>query len=133
MFGKSGLFAAPLLLLAAVPAIAANPAKPDFGPNVLVFSSSMPVSTMQRQIDHVYSIQQHNEFGPERNVLMFLPGAYKLNIPIGFYTEVLGLGASPDDVRITGNVHSDAALPNNNANTTFWRAAEGFSITPAGG
>jgi hypothetical protein len=133
MFGKSGLFAAPLLLLAAVPAIAANPAKPDFGPNVLVFSSSMPVSTMQRQIDHVYSIQQHNEFGPERNVLMFLPGAYKLNIPIGFYTEVLGLGASPDDVRITGNVHSDAALPNNNATTTFWRAAEGFSITPAGG
>jgi hypothetical protein len=36
-------------------------------------------------------------------------------------------------VHITGNVHSDASLPHNNATCTFWRAAEGFSITPAGG
>jgi hypothetical protein len=133
MFGKPGWFAAALLVPSAFSAIAASPAKPDFGPNVLIFSTSMPASTMQRQIDDVYRTQQHNEFGSERNALMFLPGAYKLDIPIGFYTEVLGLGASPDDVRIAGNVHSDAALPNNNATTTFWRAAEGFSITPAGG
>jgi hypothetical protein len=133
MFGKPGWFAAALLVPSAFSAIAAGPAKPDFGQNVLIFSPSMPASTMQRQIDDVYRTQQHNEFGSERNALMFLPGAYKLDIPIGFYTEVLGLGASPDDVRIAGNVHSDAALPNNNATTTFWRAAEGFSITPAGG
>jgi hypothetical protein len=133
MFGRPGWFAAALLVPSAFSAIAASPAKPDFGPNVLIFSPSMPASTMQRQIDDVYRTQQHNEFGSERNALMFLPGAYKLDIPIGFYTEVLGLGASPDDVRIAGNVHSDAALPNNNATTTFWRAAEGFSITPAGG
>jgi hypothetical protein len=133
MFGKPGWFAAALLIPSAFSAIAASPAKPDFGPNVLIFNPSMPASTMQRQIDDVYRTQQHNEFGSERSALMFLPGAYKLDIPIGFYTEVLGLGASPDDVRIAGNVHSDAALPNNNATTTFWRAAEGFSITPAGG
>jgi hypothetical protein len=30
-------------------------------------------------------------------------------------------------------VHADANLPNNNATTTFWRAAEGFSVTPTGG
>jgi hypothetical protein len=133
MFGRPGWFAVALLVPCAFSAIAASPAKPDFGPNVLIFSPSMPASTMQRQIDDVYRTQQHNEFGSERNALMFLPGAYKLDVPIGFYTEVLGLGASPDDVRIAGNVHSDAALPNNNATTTFWRAAEGFSITPAGG
>jgi hypothetical protein len=132
MFGKAALLAT-LLVPSAFAAKAASPEKPDFGPNVLMFSPSMPSSTMQRRIDDVYSIQQHNEFGAERNALIFLPGAYKLDIPIGFYTEVLGLGASPDDVRIAGNVHSDAALPNNNATTTFWRAAEGFSITPAGG
>ena len=133
MFGRPGWFAAAVLLPSAFSAMAASPAKPDFGPNVLIFSPSMPASTMQRQIDDVYRTQQHNEFGSERNALIFLPGAYKLDIPIGFYTEVLGLGASPDDVRIAGNVHSDAALSNNNATTTFWRAAEGFSITPAGG
>ncbi len=65
--------------------------------------------------------------------LMFLPGDYKVDIPVGFYTEVIGLGASPDGVHIMGNVHSDASLPNNNATTTFWRAVEGFSLSPAGG
>ena len=118
-------------LVCALPAMAAN--KTDLGPNVLIFSPSMPASAIQQRIDAVYTTQQHNEFGAERNALMFLPGEYKVDIPIGFYTQVLGLGASPDDVHITGNVHSDAALPNNNATTTFWRAAEGFSISPAGG
>jgi hypothetical protein len=64
---------------------------------------------------------------------LFLPGEYKVDIPVGFYTEVLGLGASPDAVHIVGNVHADASEPNNNATTTFWRAAEGFTISPAGG
>jgi hypothetical protein len=64
---------------------------------------------------------------------LFLPGNYHVNVPVGFYTEVLGLGASPDDTHITGNVHADASAPNNNATTTFWRAAEGFSVTPTGG
>jgi hypothetical protein len=54
-------------------------------------------------------------------------------VPVGFYTEVMGLGATPDAVHITGNVHADASHDNNNATTTFWRAAEGFSVTPTGG
>ena len=82
---------------------------------------------MQRQIDAIYATQQHNEFGSQRNALLFLPGDYKLDIPVGFYTEVIGLGASPDGVHITGNVHADASEPNNNATTTFWRGIEGFS------
>ena len=45
----------------------------------------------------------------------------------------MGLGASPDVTRLVGDVHVDAAGGNNNATTTFWRAAEGFSVTPAGG
>jgi len=107
--------------------------KPDFGPNVLVFNPSMPSAAIQQRIDKVYAAQQHSEFGPERNALLFLPGDYKVDVPVGFYTEVIGLGASPDSVHITGNVHSDASLPHNNATCTFWRAAEGFSVTPQGG
>ena len=106
---------------------------PDFGPNVAVFNPTMPAATMQSQIDKIYAVQQHNEFGSERNAVLFLPGEYKLNIPVGFYTEVVGLGAAPDEVHITGNVHADASLPHNNATCTFWRAAEGFSVSPAGG
>lgn len=122
-----------LLAFSAVSMMAASGAKPDFGPNVLVFNPSMPAAAMQEQINKVFATQQRNEFGPERNALMFLPGEYKVDVPVGFYTEVMGLGASPDSVHITGNVHADASARNNNATTTFWRAIEGFSITPAGG
>ncbi|HEV2463775.1 MAG TPA: coagulation factor 5/8 type domain-containing protein, partial [Acidobacteriaceae bacterium] len=107
--------------------------QPDFGPNVTVFSPSTPQAKIQKQIDAVYRVQQHNEFGAQRNAFLFLPGTYHVDVPVGFYTEVAGLGASPDDVHIIGNVHSDAASRNDNATTTFWRAAEGFSVTPTGG
>ena len=121
------------LLAAAQPALAAKAAKPEFGPNVLIFDPSMPSQAIQKQIDAVYAIQEHNEFGPQRNAFLFLPGNYSVNVPVGFYTEVIGLGASPDATRIAGNMHADANHEHNNATTTFWRAAEGLSIEPAGG
>ena len=123
----AGLLAAPL------PALAAKSSKPVFGPNVLIFDPSMPSQAIQKQIDAVYAIQQHNEFGPQRNALLFLPGSYSVDVPVGFYTEVMGLGASPDATRIAGNMHADANHDYNNATTTFWRAAEGLSVAPAGG
>jgi hypothetical protein len=134
---KTAIGLALVIALVARTALAASgvkqESKPDFGPNVLVFNPSMPAAEIQQQIDKVYAVQQHSEFGPERNALLFLPGDYKVDVPVGFYTEVIGLGASPDGVHITGNVHSDASLPHNNATCTFWRAAEGFSVTPQGG
>lgn len=122
-----------LLAYLGLPLIAAGGTKLDFGSNVLVFNPSMPAAAIQEQIDKVYATQKNNQFGPARSALLFAPGDYKLDIPIGYYTQVLGLGASPDDVRVTGNVHSDATLPRNNATCTFWKAAEGFSVTPTGG
>jgi hypothetical protein len=122
-----------LLAYALFPAMAARAAKPDFGPNVLIFGPSTPAASIQEAIDKVYAVQQHNEFGPQRNALLFLPGDYHVDVPVGFYTEVIGLGALPDDTRIVGNLHADANLPNNNATTTFWRSAEGLSVTPTGG
>src|SRR5580692_7692887 len=71
-------------------------AAPDFGPNVLVFNPSMPAVAIQEQIDKVYAIQQHSEFGSARYALLFFPGEYHVDVPVGFYTEVLGLGATPD-------------------------------------
>jgi hypothetical protein len=121
------------LLAAALPAMAAKGVKPEFGPNVLIFDPAMPTQAIQKQIDAVYAIQEHNEFGPQRNALLFMPGSYAVDVPVGFYTEVMGLGASPDATRIAGNMHADANHEHNNATTTFWRAAQGISIAPAGG
>jgi hypothetical protein len=120
-----------VLALAHVPGLYAQ--TPNFGPNVSVFSPNMQASTIQAAIDSVYSQEQHSEFGSGRHALLFLPGEYKVDIPVGFYTEVAGLGATPDAVHIAGNVHSDAASRNNNATTTFWRAVENFAVAPTGG
>ena len=106
--------------------------KPDFGPNVLIFNPSMPAAAIQEQIDKVYSIQQNNQFGPARNALLFLPGAYNVDVPVGYYTQVLGLGASPDNVNMTGGLHAGPGR-GNAALVTFWRAAEGLSVTPSNG
>ena len=122
-----------LLAVAAYPTgrvVAAS--KPDFGPNVLIFNPSMPAAAIQEQIDKVYSIQQNNQFGPARNALLFLPGAYNVDVPVGYYTQVLGLGASPDNVNITGGLHAGSGR-GNAALVTFWRAAEGLSVTPSNG
>jgi hypothetical protein len=99
----------------------------------MVFNPAMPAAEVQAQIDKIYSVQQHSEFGSQRNALLFMPGEYHVDIPVGFYTQVIGLGASPDAVRIQGNVHADASLPHNNATCVFWRGVEGFTVVPTGG
>jgi len=118
-----------MMIFCSVTAAAAE-VSPAFGPNVFVFNPSMPAAGMQQQIDKAYALQQHSEFSVHRYAFLFLPGEYHLDVPLGFYTEVLGLGASPDNVHITGNVRSDAASRNNNATTTFWRGIAGIAVTP---
>ena len=34
---------------------------------------------------------------------MFKPGTYTVDVPVGYYTQVLGLGDSPDDVIFSGS------------------------------
>ena len=121
-----------ILGLAAYPAGAIRAAEPDFGPNVLVVKPSMPASAVQEQIDKIYGVQANNQFGSARNAVLFWPGEYNVTVPVGYYTQVLGLGASPDNVSITGNLHAGPAR-GDQALVTFWRAAEGFSVKPSNG
>lgn len=106
---------------------------PEFGPNVMVFSPTMSAVAIQAAIDKAYEVEKKNEFGPERYAFLFLPGEYRVNIPIGFYTQVSGLGETPDAVHISGDVEAGTTAKSNNVTTTFWRAAENFSVTPEGG
>ena len=102
---------------------------PNFGPNVLIFDPSM--TNIQSQLDYVYSVQKYNQFGTQRYALMFKPGQYtNLDLALGYYTEALGLGQSPDDVTFIGYFHSDGVLVNENATENFWRSAENFAVVP---
>jgi hypothetical protein len=106
-------------------------AAPDFGPNVLIFDPSMSSGDIQGQLDGVYNDQDGAQFGEGRYAFFFKPGEYQNDVKVGFYTQVLGLGKSPDDVSITGAVRSKADwLGGQNATCNFWRGAENFAVTP---
>jgi hypothetical protein len=73
-----------------------------------------------------------NEFGSERYALLFEPGKYDVTFDVGFYTQVAGLGRSPDDVHVNGGVNVPADwMPNANATCNFWRSLENFAVTPS--
>ncbi|MFJ5291477.1 adenylyl cyclase [Streptomyces sp. NPDC088348] len=108
--------------------------EPDLGPNVLVFDPSMPVADIQAKVSSVFATQESNQFGTERFALLFKPGTYDgLDVNVGFYTHVAGLGLSPDDTDIHGLVHVEADWMQGNATQNFWRSAENLSVTPTNG
>lgn len=81
----------------------------DLGPNVTVFDPSMPTSEIEATFDAIWEQQRNDEMGSGRYGLYFLPGAYgsaddPLQVKVGYYTEVAGLGASPGDVVINGKI-----------------------------
>ncbi|HEV2635856.1 MAG TPA: ricin-type beta-trefoil lectin domain protein, partial [Actinocrinis sp.] len=107
---------------------------PNLGSNVYIFTTSMSTTTIQNDINAVYNTQQSNQFGTQRYELMFEPGTYNVNIPVGFYTEVVGLGQNPSQTVITGGgIHADAAWAGGNATTNFWRGVENITIDPSSG
>jgi hypothetical protein len=107
---------------------------PDLGPNVYVFNTTMSMTTIQDDINQVYDTQQSNQFGTERYELMFEPGSYDVSVPVGFYTEVVGLGQSPSQTVITGGgIYANAAWNDGNATENFWRGVENITIAPTSG
>jgi hypothetical protein len=122
---------------------AANPGQPDFGPNVVIFDPSMPLSHIQSTVDSIASQQLANQFGTQRYALLFKPGTYgssatPLNFQVGYYTTVAGLGLSPTDVVINGSINVYNQCDANNfcvALTNFWRSLSNLTInvTDAGG
>ncbi|HEY3465834.1 MAG TPA: discoidin domain-containing protein [Amycolatopsis sp.] len=118
-----------------------DPRNPDLGPNVSVFDPSTPAATIQDRLTRIANQQHTNQFGNERYAVLFKPGNYDADVNLGFYTQVAGLGLSPDDVNLNGHVRVEADWlqqgdnPNNKGNATqnFWRSAENLSVTlPAG-
>jgi hypothetical protein len=110
------------------------PGTPDFGPNVLTFDPSMSSSSIQSQLDGIDNQQQSNQFGGQRYALLFKPGSYNVSVNVGYYTQVLGLGQSPDQTTIGGGgVDSDAQWNGGNATENFWRSVENLTDNPSSG
>ncbi|CAN5439301.1 discoidin domain-containing protein [soil metagenome] len=113
--------------------------QPDLGPNVVVFDPSMPVSQIQATVDAVNAQQIDAEMGTGRHALLFKPGVYgtatePLQIKVGYYTEVAGLGASPTDVVINGKIEVYNRCLDNGGTTNclalvnFWRTLSNLTL-----
>lgn len=111
----------------------------DFGPNVKIFDPSMPLSEIQAAVDAIYAQQVDDEMGTNRYALLFRPGVYgtaeqPLQIKVGYYTEVAGLGASPTDVTINGKIEvynrclADGGTSNCLALVNFWRTLSNLTL-----
>lgn len=112
---------------------------PSLGPNVVVFDPSMPVSEIQATVDAIHAEQVDAEMGTARYALLFKPGTYgtdaePLQIKVGYYTEVAGLGAQPTDVVINGKIESyNRCLENDGTSNclalvNFWRTLSNLSL-----
>jgi hypothetical protein len=118
---------------------ATSATRPDLGPNVIVFDPSMPVGQIQATVDAINAEQIDAEMGTGRHALLFKPGVYGtatelLQIKVGYYTEVAGLGASPTDVVINGKIEVYNRCLDNGGTTNclalvnFWRTLSNLTL-----
>jgi len=111
-----------------------------FPDNVYIFTQTDAdsPSDMQTKINKAFVTQ--GGVVPENNgqnslynyAFLFMPGRYKVDIPIGYYTHVAGLGKTRDLVTMIGgpvvNNGSKSALVG--ALNTFWRSCENMTVNP---
>jgi hypothetical protein len=116
-----------------------NASPPDFGPNVTIFDPTMPVGQIQAAVDAIYAQQVGAEMGTNRYALLFKPGVYGTNaqplqLKVGYYTEIAGLGASPTDVTINGKIEvynrcfGNGGTSDCHALVNFWRTLSNLTI-----
>ena len=88
------------LLSESIKSIAAKYNQTLLGENTFVFDASMDMKEVQTLIDSIYAGQLYlaNEFSNNRYALLFKPGTYNLDVRVGYYMHVMGLGNSPEDV-----------------------------------
>lgn len=128
-----------VLVAGMIAAPAAEATTPGLGANVTVFDPSMPVARIQAALDAANTAQVDNEMGTQRLAFLFKPGTYgtaaqPLQVRVGYYTEIAGLGASPTDVVINGKVEvynrclADGGTSNCLALVNFWRTLSNLTI-----
>ena len=116
-----------------------EPNPPKWPASVSVFNASMPAADITARVNAVYNEnggrKDNGQFSPDRYALLFMPGTYDVDVPVGYYTQVLGLGESPTDVVFTGDrgVYSEEGDYDIDigALDSFWRGAFARSMESA--
>jgi hypothetical protein len=116
-------------------AVAPSTTGGPFGPNVYIFTPSMSQASVQSTLDSIANQQVSNQFGSQRYAVLFEPGTYgttadPLIFQVGYYTTVAGLGLSPGDVTINGeiNVSNQCSGGSCTALENFWRSLSNLTV-----
>ncbi len=133
------LFAIAVATLLKPLALSAAPAPPppphgSWG-NFVYFYTQGSYGTAQADIDAVFTSNggASGELVSQGYAFLFAPGTYTgLDLQIGYYTSIMGLGTTPFATNITSvNSYSDnSALPCTGSTRNFWRSAENFNSIP---
>jgi len=123
-----------LALLAVLLVVNGEPNPPIWPQSVRVFGPEDSVDTIQAAVNAAYALNggqpDLGQFSEHRFVFMFKPGSFNVEVPVGYYTQILGLGSHPSEVVFTSSkgVYSQESnfAVNPGALNTFWRSAENF-------
>jgi hypothetical protein len=114
-----------------------------FGPNVCVFTPSMSQAAIQADLNAIATQQVplSAQFNDDGYGVFFEPGTYgsaadPLVFEVGYYTEVAGLGAVPQDTTINGQIEAfpnalDCASSTDcwaNSTVNFWRSMSNLTL-----
>jgi hypothetical protein len=123
---------------------------PNFGPNVTIITPSMSESQIETILTTIandpnnfsttyISNPTQSQFSTTRNAILFMPGAYTVKAPVGYYESIAGLGATPGAVTISGYLSPQFGAwtsqnsgngPGASLGIYFWRSMENLTITP---
>jgi len=136
----AGLAVVPSQAASAAPSICPDANVAAFGPNVCVFSATMSQTAIQHDLDSI-STQQvpvDSQFNSQRYAVLFQPGTYgssdhPLVFQVGYYTQVAGLGAMPQDTVINGAIDvfnnlCTAGTQDCNSDVNFWRSLSNLTL-----
>ena len=120
----------PLLALLASSANS-EPNPPAWPPTVRVFSPGDDALT-NSTLSTLYQKTRGDLYASHRTALFFKPGSYNIDVPVGYYTTVHGLGALPSDVSFSGARGVHQSEPGRNL-IQFWRSVENVENRPRSG
>jgi hypothetical protein len=137
----STIFLLPTLLLSSsiAPTLGNEPNPPTWPDSVRIFDPSdtdinaTVYAAFATNGGHTPS--NHGQFSTSRFAFFFKPGIYSTDVPVGYYTQILGLGQSPDDVVFTsqrGVFSPEGDFTIGGALSSFWRSAENFKTMARG-
>lgn len=72
----------------------------------------------------------NGEFSDDRYALLFQPGTHYVNVDVGFYTTVHGLGKTPSETTLGNLICQNGGFQQDiGALDNFWRGAENVRVT----